>query len=374
MRIACVSTSRVPASTANSIQVMKVCQALARAGGEVTLFVPGRTHVPWLELAPFYGLSQPFDTRWIPSAAPLKRYDFAFRAVNGAGRLKADLLYTWLPQAAVIGLRRRMPVILEVHDRPTGRMGPWLLRKAVELPGRKRLVIITHALYRAIQDEYDIRPAPEDVVIAPNGVDLERYQDLPEPAQARRQLGLPDRMTAVYAGHLYPGRGMELLVQLARALPQVHFLWVGGNPEPVAAWRERISAEGLENITLTGFIENRMLPLYQAAGDVLLMPYEKSVAGSSGGDSADICSPMKMFEYLACGRAILSSDLPVLHEVLNEQNAVFCPPEDPECWQKALAELLAEPERMLRLGAAARVAAGGYTWQQRTERILAGFL
>lgn len=374
MIIACVSTSRVPASTANSIQVMKVCQSLAQTGAEVTLFVPGRMHVPWTDLAPYYGLRQPFDIHWIPAAAALKRYDFAFRAVNRASKMKAELLYTWLPQAAVIGLRRRMPVILEVHDRPTGRLGPWLLRKAVELPGRKRLALITRALQRAIQEEYDIRPASEDVVIAPNGVDLERYLNLPEPAQARRQLGLPDRITAVYAGHFYPGRGMDLLVDLARALPQVHFLWVGGNPESVAAWREKITAMGLENVTLTGFIENRLLPLYQAAGNILLMPYERSVAGSSGGNSADICSPMKMFEYLACGRAILSSDLPVLYEVLNEQIAVFCPPEDSTGWQKAIEELLVEPERMVRLGAAARAAAEQYTWQRRMERILAGFI
>jgi glycosyltransferase involved in cell wall biosynthesis len=374
MKIVCVSTSRVPASTANSIQVMKVCQSLVQTGADVTLLVPGKAHVPWSELAPYYGLSIPFETRWLPSAAALKRYDFAFQAVNQAIKLKADLLYTWLPQAAVIGLRRGLPVVLEVHDRPTGKLGPWLLRKTVELPGRKRLALITRALYRVIQEEFGIRPAPQEVVIAPNGVDLERYQGLPDPTQARRQLGLPERTTAVYAGHFYPGRGMELLFELARAFPRVQFLWVGGNPESVADWRERIAAAGLENITLTGFIENRMLPLYQAAGEILLMPYERSVAGSSGGNSADICSPMKMFEYLACGRVILSSDLAVLHEILNEENAVFCPPEEPEGWRRALDTLLAEPERMRRLGAAARSAAEKYTWQRRAERILAGFI
>lgn len=81
-----------------------------------------------------------------------------------------------------------------------------------------------------------------------------------------------------------------------------------------------------------------------------------------------------MFEYLACGRAILSSDLPVLHEVLTEQTAIFCSPEDPEGWRQALGSLLAEPERILQLGESARRTAEQYTWRRRAERVLDGFI
>lgn len=374
MKIACVSTSRVPATTANSIQVIKVCQALAQTGAEVGLWVPGKTHAPWSGISSFYGVSTPFDIHWIASSPALKRYDFAFMAVQRAVKAKADMLYTWLPQAAVIGLRCGLPVILEVHDRPTGLLGPWLLRQTVELRGMKRLAVITEALLDVIRDEFRIQVPSDAWVIAPNGVDLERYQNLPQPAQARRQLNLPDRVTAVYTGHFYPGRGMELLMDVAHSLPQVQFLWVGGNPDAVAEWRERTRLAGLENVILTGFIENRLLPLYQAAGEMLLMPYETSIAGSSGGNSADICSPMKMFEYLACGQVILSSDLPVLHEVLNDQNAVFCPPENPEGWISAIQALMSDPERMDSLSEAARSSAQNYTWRQRAERVLAGFI
>ena len=96
---------------------------------------------------------------------------------------------------------------------------------------------------------------------------------------------------------------------------------------------------GLDNVTLTGFVPNRHIPLYQAAGEILLMPYERSVTVSGGGNTADICSPMKMFEYMAAGRAILSSDLAVLHEVLDETSAVFCPPENSQAWVSALGRL-----------------------------------
>ncbi len=127
----------------------------------------------------------------------------------------------------------------------------------------------------------------------------------------------------------------------------------------------------MHNITLTGFVFHAHLPLYQAAADILLMPYETTIAGSGGGNSADICSPMKMFDYLAAGRAILSSDLPVIHEVLNETNAVFCLPENTQAWAQKLGELIQNTALRETLGKQARQDAMKYTWLHRAENAVA---
>jgi glycosyltransferase involved in cell wall biosynthesis len=102
------------------------------------------------------------------------------------------------------------------------------------------------------------------------------------------------------------------------------------------------------------------------------MPYGESVSASSGGDIAPYLSPMKLFEYLASGRPILSSDLPVLREVLDDEFAVLLPPGDVGAWAAALEALAADPARRERLGEAGRTAAGQYSWKARAERILAG--
>ncbi len=373
MKICCITSFRIPSKTANSIQVMKVGQALSQLGHEVVLLAPGQVHAPWRELAALYGLTLPFEVIWLPAYARLKRYDFAVNAVRQALLRKADVIYTWLPQAGLLGNMLGFPVVLEIHDRPTGRLGGWLLRRLAESRGEKRFAIITRALERALRHEFRIPLKPEEVVIAPNGVDLQRFEQLPEPSESRRQLNLPDQLTAVYSGHFYAGRGMDLLLGLAHRFPGIHFLWVGGQPDAVESYREIIRMKGLTNVTLTGFVENQRLPLFQAAGDILLMPYERQIAGSGGGNSADICSPMKMFEYLACGRAIMTSDLPVLHEVLDEHNAVFCPPQDLEGWSMALATLVSDPARIAILGKNARETARRFTWLVRQEKILAGF-
>jgi glycosyltransferase involved in cell wall biosynthesis len=81
---------------------------------------------------------------------------------------------------------------------------------------------------------------------------------------------------------------------------------------------------------------------------------------------------MKVFEYLACGRVILSSRLPVLEEVLNDQNSLLLPPDDLLAWESAIRQLIVNPDLRSSLAAQARRDAMQYSWQQRASRILSG--
>jgi glycosyltransferase involved in cell wall biosynthesis len=268
-------------------------------------------------------------------------------------------------------LLSKLPVVFEIHIQPTGFFGPWWHRAFASLPGRKRLVSITRALVNKLKRDVHLHVSPDQVVIAPNGVDLERFVSLPDPVTARRQIGLREASTVMCTGHLYVGRGADLFLSLAKSLPRAHFVWVGGRPEDIATWKQRA---GSNNVTFTGFIPNQELPLYQAAADIVLMPYGRSIMGSSGSaDSAAVASPMKMFEYMAAGRVIVSADLPVIREVLNEQNAVFCEPDKPEDWRLEIESLLENVSRRLALGKQARHDVQGYTWVARAKRIMDHF-
>jgi glycosyltransferase involved in cell wall biosynthesis len=379
MKITCISASEVPSSNANSIQVMKACQALAQLGHTVQLLVPAAGGERFSDeklspskLASFYGLATIFPVEWLPATPRLRRYDFSGRAVQRARRWGANAVYAWPPQAAVLALLRGLPVLLEMHGEPEGSFGPSLFRLFLSLPGRKRWLPITQALVDLLAGRYPVAHVP--YCVSPNGVDMERYSNLPEPSLARQTLGLPEQPTVGYTGHLYAGRGVSLLVELARHFPQVHFLWVGGHPANVEHWHGQLASANIANVTLTGFVENSRLPLYQAASDVLLMPYERVISGSGGGNSAAYCSPMKMFEYMACGRAIISSNLPVIGEVLNDHNAVLCSPEDADAWVNALGVLLADASRRQALARAALQDAQAYTWLERERKALEGFV
>ncbi len=375
MNVACISASRVPSTTANSMQVMKACQALSQLGHEVHLFLPRhKLQIKNIDLSSFYGLKNQFPIEYLSSQPNLNRYDFALWAVRKARQVKADISYVWFVQAGIFSLIAQLPVIFELHGPPEGKFGPTLFRLFQKIPGTKRLMPITQALASQLHEHFNLDIHNQDQLkIAPNGVDLERYSDLPDPAIARAQLGLPTTLTVGYTGHLYPGRGMSLLTELAKCFPRIHFLWVGGRQQDVDRWRKLLEAENIGNVTLTGFIENSQLPLYQAASDILLMPYERMISGSSGGNSTEYASPMKMFEYMACKRPIISSDLPVIREVLNPTNAMLCPPEDIGVWSQALGSLIYDEEKRLALAEQAWFDIQQYTWLERARRALDGF-
>jgi glycosyltransferase involved in cell wall biosynthesis len=264
---------------------------------------------------------------------------------------------------------RGLPVGLEIHDFPQGGTGPRLFRYFLKSRGARGIVAISRALLADLEAAFDIPPGLS-VTVEPDGVDLARFADLPGPSDARTALGLPERFTAVYTGHLYAGRGVKLILDLAARQPDITFVIAGGRDKDAA--QVRAQAADLPNVLLAGFIPNTELPTWQAAGDVLLMPYQRAVSGSSGGDIAAYLSPMKLFEYLACGRPILSSDLPVFREVLDEHLAVLLPPEDVNAWAAALQNLAGDPDRRHTMGRQGRAVAGGYSWRARAERILEG--
>ncbi len=367
-------------------------QAFVEQGHIARLVVPGipaggASHKPgWDELASHYGLRQEFPIEWLPVSSWMRRYDFGLKSVRWARSWGAELLYTRLPQAAAVASRLGQRTILEVHDLPQGSLGPRLFHWFLMGKGACRLVVITQALADDLVRKLGAPASSPFTVIAPDGVDLERYTELPSPESARRELLAnpenlpaetggklsPNRFTAGYTGHLYPGRGADMLLKIAEKLPEVLFLLSGGEQDDLMHLQRQVQLQGLENVLTTGFVPNAELPRYQSACDILLMPYQQHVSASSGGDIARYLSPMKLFEYLACGRAILSSDLPVLREVLNSENAVLLPPGDIDAWVTALRELQANPELRACLAENARRDAKKYSWQARAKRILDG--
>lgn len=379
MKIAVIAPTYLPARRANTIQVMKMAQALTQIGHVARVAVPGEPAVPWEELAGQYGLSQLFPVSWLPVRPRLRRHDYGFSAVRWARGWGADLIYTRLPQAAALASLWGMPVIYEVHDLPQGALGPLLFRLFLAGRGARRLVLITHSLAEDLAEKFAIPVQPPFTLVAPDGVDLERYRGLPGPGEARRLLQreyhLPiqeESFLAGYTGHLYTGRGVEMMLAMAQTTPEITYLLVGGEESASTRLKESVAERGLTNVVLSGFVPNSLIPICQAACDVLLMPYQQHVAASSGGDIGRYLSPMKLFEYLAVGRPVLSSDLPVLREVLTPKNAVLLPPEDVEAWTGALDELRRDSSKRNSLGEQARADSLNFSWEQRAERILAG--
>lgn len=370
MRIAYLSSACIPSRTANSVHVMKMCQALACAGHEVVLIAPDKAEEREAAKGdPFdyYGVASNFVIEYLPWARMRGRgYRYGWRAARRVRRAKFDLALGRNPAACFFAAHLGVPVIYEAHSpvEDDGRLAKYLFGRLIRSPSFMHLVVITEALRRHFEHAWPNLKGR--IVVAPDGADPIRGDV--EPVDFGCSV---DRMQVGYAGHLYAGKGAELVIDLARACPQFDFHLVGGTETSISYWRQRIDLP--RNLWIHGYKPHGSMPQYLLALDVALLPNQPAVRTYGGTrDIGQWTSPLKLFEYMAAGRAIVCSDVPVLQEVSkHEVNALVCRHDNITDWADALHRLFASPALRASLGNTARnQLVRMYTWDVRANRVL----
>lgn len=353
---------------------MKMAQALVKLASHTELIAGRGTPdgvVDTAALRHHYGVVVLPALRLLPLNGRLAVHLFNLRAALIARKLGAGLVLSRSIGAAAFAARMGLPTVFECHAPPQGlerRYWRWLVGAA----GFRRLSVISAALRDMIIERHP-EARDMDIVVAHDGVDLARFCNLPSATAAKLAAGRDTRRpVAGYAGHLYRGRGVESILAAAERLPGWDFVIAGGTEDDVVSVHTEVLARRIGNVALWGHVPNAELAGRLAMCDALLMPYQSSVIVSGGRlDTARWMSPLKMFEYMAMGRAIISSDLPVLREVLDESVARLVAPADVNAWVGALTDLEV-PAVRAGLAAAAQARAAHYSWDARCRRMLEG--
>ena len=229
-----------------------------------------------------------------------------------------------------------------------------------------RIVTVTEGLRRAF---IQARVPAGKLVTAHDGVDAAKFDIKLGKTEARRELGLPEEgFIAVYTGHLYPYKGADDLLEACAHLHEAsRVVFVGGRPDDLARLKGRAAELGLKNAVFAGQVPHARVPLYLRAADAAVLPTRAADRHAS-----EFLSPLKLFEYLAAGKAIVATDLPSVREVLDDRSCVFVPPSDPAALADALDDLADVPARVAELERESLRLAAEHSWLRRAETVLIG--
>jgi glycosyltransferase involved in cell wall biosynthesis len=298
------------------------------------------------------------------------------RLVQAAREFKPDVLYErynlYLMSGLLLKRRWRIPLLLEVNAPLVDErlrfgglglpaLGRWAERSVwqgadVVLPVTQVLAAHVHAA--GVQ--------PSRTVVIPNGINAAHFAQAPTPAQAKAALGWPDALVLGFTGFIRDWHGVDRVLHWmasGKAPGHARLLVVGDGPARADLEALARQLNIVERVRFTGVVPRHEVPALVAAFDVALQPAVVPYA-----------SPLKLFEYLALGKAVVGPKQPNLQEVLTDgDNALLFDPQQPGALEAALSSLCNDTALRERIaaGSARSIDRLGLTWRNNAQRVAA---
>lgn len=313
-----VTFSSIPSSLPSSLQIIKTCESLSKYKYNVTLIKPG-TGNKKISINKYYGLKSNIN---------IKEFSIFDSFPRGLNFYLYSLccLFFILKKSNSITITRnyficflltlfRKKVILEIHHdiKIEGRVTKFIIKYLNILNKKKliKIVAISNAVKNLFVNKYKVHA--EKITVLPSGSSikinhLSKFQN-------------NKRMKIGYFGSISLSKGISTLIKLSKIDLENDYFIYGGNKEAISKMRMINKNKNLffkDNIPYKE-ISKKMLTM-----DILTLPYTRIV--KSAGDVDDISkftSPLKLFDYLAVGKMIITSDLKVLREIIDTKNAFF---------------------------------------------------
>lgn len=336
-----------------------LAEELRRAGHRVVVFAP-RGSRPLDQVAVEVVDVPVVD---VPVLRPLLVYALLFLLpLLHARRRRPDCVYTrpqHSPLPVLLARCLRVPLAVEINgDSHHHYLTQGASRRRLAfvdamdrfLTRRADLVIpLTVGLARMLEERHGV-PAARMRIIG-SGSDPDLFQPL-DAGVCRRKLGLdPNADWVGFVGYFFRYQGIDTLIDAApavlRAHPHARFLLVGDGVMR-AEWSRRVEAAGLGAAFLfTGQVPYADVPMYVGAMSLGVAPFL-----STRGET----SPLKIFDYLAGGRPVVTSRIVAVENIFASCEAVLAvPPEDGDALARAINRLLDDPARASALGVRGRM-------------------
>jgi glycosyltransferase involved in cell wall biosynthesis len=376
-----LSRAELPSEVSHSLSIYNLCLAFARAGSNVLLFGVDSGKG---DITNFYGKSHEKLEIVLLKIFPLLRLRFikwlqlssiyiAIMSIRQVKEFKPDIIYSRLTLLEMLFLPKSIPIYYEMHSlgiQGKRKFYDVIFRRLLKYKNFSKIIVTTEELKDILISKYK----DTKIINAPLSAE--------EPVEINfDKLKIIQNNTVnyyEYTNHIgYTGflddsdlRGMSTLLDIAEVMTSCYFHVVGGNSEMKKLWQARANSRGINNINFYGYRVPTEIPYLLKLFDVVLAPLKlRPIKRAPSGQNM---SPLKLAQYMAYSKAIVASDIPSHHEILqNGINALLVKYDSISSWVNAIEKILHNPNLKLSLESEAKKTYDlNYTPKKRIELIL----
>ncbi|HLP89808.1 MAG TPA: glycosyltransferase [Nostocaceae cyanobacterium] len=334
----------------------------------INLVRPFRPRKPPQELVEYYNLHDKLQVSALPMPWPIDHWQSKFTDSNTIATKYYFPLHI-LPTTKLVhsrnwnfvkaAVRNGIPAIYEHHhheDKPFD-------QDIVKSP----LFQIAVTVIDTIRETMIANGMPsEKVITLHNGFNRLFIERQPEKAQAWREKLLQNQREylVVYSGALQQFKGIDVLIEVAKEMPNVQFACAGGKPAEVEYYQKLAQQQQVPNIAFLGYLLHNQLPSLLQAANILAHPH-------CSGQAATFTSPLKLFDYFASGVPVVATDIPSLTQFkTTDAIAAWCEPDHPHQFAQALQQVLTQYPRKITGYEHLIKFVQQFSWENRAAKIL----
>lgn len=359
MKVIYIAETRLENQSAYSHHVIKMCDAFIQNNFDTTLFLPFEKKISYIQLYKDYALK---GKKFFVIKSLLKkniknffdRFLFAFKVSNIIKNLKGSKLIISRSLITSFFLSiYKVHHILEIHSELKSVTKFIMINlNYINSEYIQKIILISKALNKKFEID------KKKILILHDGVDFKNF---------KKKIKKNNLKTVTYVGSFYRGRGIELIMHLAKKFKKLNFYLYGNYSNYID-----MKLTDIKNLKLYGFKKYKDVPKLLSKSDILLMPYSNKVeVRAKGINTAQYCSPLKMFDYLAAGRIIVSSKLSGINEVLkHRKNAILVKNFDFLSWEKSFLKILSGKYNIEQIQKNSLTTAQKFTWKKRAKKII----
>ncbi|MCP4419992.1 MAG: glycosyltransferase family 4 protein [Chloroflexi bacterium] len=244
------------------------------------------------------------------------------------------------------------------------KVAKWAAQKSYQLANQ--IITVSTLTKENLVENWGV--AAKKISVIPNGVTVSLFNQPVDTTQIRAELGVGDAPIIMFVGGFQMWHGLDKLLEavavVVNILPEVRLLLVGDGPARPFV-EETIHRLNLrKQVSITGFQPHARIPKLLAIADVVSLPYPKL-------PQEMWFSPLKLYEYMAAGKAIVASNAgQIKHVIRHNENGLLVTPGDVTELARACLHILQDKAAQMRLGANAQQEAEmEHSWSRQIERL-----